>query len=83
MDQLEDEMEDISQEQKFLTEIVRKYVNSFLKSFKDKHNVDVDRDLANGYITRAIQYNYERNYFVIAPSNVKVRMSEEILEKKL
>lgn len=83
MDRLEDEMEDISQEQRFLTEIVRKYVNSFLKSLKDKHNLELDRDLANGYITRAIQYNYERNYFVIAPNNVKVRMTEEILEKKL
>jgi ABC-type siderophore export system fused ATPase/permease subunit len=83
MDELENEMEDISHEQNILTEIVKKNVKDFIKSLKEKQNIDLDRDLANGFITRAIQYNYEKNYFIITPSNVKIRMTEAVLDKKL
>lgn len=83
MDEFEKEMEDISREQKTLTDIVKKNLIDYEKSLRQKQNFELDRDLANGFITRAIQYNYEKNYFVIAPSNVKKRMTESILESKL
>lgn len=113
MDELEDEMTDISKEQvrkqsllhnftsfnlfsfflfflffffsiqKMLTDIVKKSMNAYRTTLKEKSKLEMDYDIANGFITRALQYHYEKNYFRITPSNVKVRMSEEELKAKL
>lgn len=61
-----------------LTEIVKNCVNNYLKTTKE-----IDRDTANGFITRTLQYHYEKNYFSILPNNVKTRLSEEDLKRKL
>lgn len=65
-----------------LTDIVKNCMLNHRNALK-KSNMDVDPDIANGFITRALQYHYEKNYFQITPSNVKVRMSEEELKEKL
>lgn len=61
-----------------LTDIVK---NSLIK-YRNGKGDKVDMDTANGFITRALQYHYEKTYFNISPSNVKTRMSEEELKKK-
>jgi hypothetical protein len=104
MDELEDEMADISKEQvdsmlllhnaiaamlkadfsqKLLTDIVKKTVADHSQQLRDKLKQEIDLDVANGFITRALQYHYEKNYFNIMPSNVKLRKSEEELRDKL
>lgn len=104
MDELEDEMADISKEQvksmsllhnaiaamlkadflqKMLTDIVKKTVADHSQQLRDKLKQEIDLDVANGFITRALQYHYEKNYFNIMPSNVKLRKSEEELRDKL
>lgn len=57
-------------------------MSTYSKSLKDKTSFEMDPDTANGFITRALQHRYEKNYFQIMPSNVKVRMSEEELKHK-
>lgn len=52
------------------------------KQMKEKMNLEMDLDIAHGFITRALHNHYEKNYFNIEPSNVKVRMSEDALKKK-
>lgn len=66
-----------------LTDVVKKCVTDHGKTMKDKFDQDLDMDVANGFITRALQYHYEKNYFNIMPSNVKPRKSEEELREKL
>lgn len=66
-----------------LTDIVKNCLNIHSRSMKEKMNIELDRDTANGWITRSLQYHYEKNYFNIMPSNVKVRMSEDDLRRKL
>jgi hypothetical protein len=58
-------------------------VNDHSKHLREKLKQEIDLDVANGFITRALQYHYEKNYFNIMPSNVKLRMSEEELREKL
>ncbi|CRL01993.1 CLUMA_CG015231, isoform A [Clunio marinus] len=82
MDELEEEMDEISREQKMLTDIVKKAMSECKKTWKEKFNSEMDQDLANGFITRALHYHYEKNYFSIMPSNVRARMSEDDLKKK-
>lgn len=65
-----------------LTDIVKNCMSSYSKILKEKTNFDLDYDTANGFITRALQQRYEKNYFQIMPSNVKMRMSEEELKQK-
>lgn len=66
-----------------LTDIVKNCMNVCSKQMKEKMNIEMDRDTANGFITRALHNHYEKNYFSIEPNNVKVRMSEDELKKKL
>lgn len=65
-----------------LTEIVKICLSNFSNSLKENSSIELDRDTANGWITRALQHHYEKNYFNIMPSNVKMRMSEEELKRK-
>ena len=69
--------------QKMLTDIVKNCMATYTRTLKEKSSVVIDQDTADGYITRALSHHYEKNYFNIAPSNVKTRMSEEELRKKL
>jgi hypothetical protein len=66
-----------------LTDVVKKCMSDYGKTLKEKYNIEMDGDIANGFITRALQHHYEKNYFSIVPSNVKVRKSEEELRDKL
>lgn len=66
-----------------LTDIVKNCMANFTRMLKEKSNIEIDQDTASGWITRALSHHYEKNYFNIAPSNVKSRMSEEELKKKL
>lgn len=58
-------------------------MNTYSKQMMEKNKTEMNRDTANGFITRALHNHYEKNYFNIEPSNVKVRMSEDELKKKL
>lgn len=69
--------------QRMLTDIVKNCMASFIESLKSTSNIEIEQDTANGYITRALSHHYEKNYFIITPSNVKPRMSEEELRNKL
>jgi hypothetical protein len=66
-----------------LTDVVKKCVADHSKALKEKSKQGIEQDVANGFITRALQYHYEKNYFNIVPSNVKPRKSEEELREKL
>lgn len=66
-----------------LTDIVKKSLNTYQMTLREKSKQEMDIDTANGFITRALQYHYEKNYFNITPSNVKLRMPEEELKAKL
>lgn len=61
-----------------LTDIVKNSLNKYRKTKGEK----VDLDMANGFITRALQNHYEKTYFKISPHNVKGRMLEEELKHK-
>lgn len=68
--------------QKMLTDVVKNILARHRNDLKQGRNIDVDPDLANGYITCALQVRYEKNYFSVEPNNVKPRMSEEELNTK-
>lgn len=65
-----------------LTDIVKKCMAKHRTDLKKGKNVDVDAEVANGFVTCALQFRYEKNYFSVEPSNVKARMSEEELKTK-
>lgn len=65
-----------------LTDVVKNILARHRNDLKQGMNIDVDPDLANGYITCALQVRYEKNYFSVEPNNVKPRMSEEELKSK-
>lgn len=66
-----------------LTDVVKNSMANYTRTLKEKSNIEIDQDTANGFITRALSHHYEKNFFHIAPSNVKTRMTEEELRKKL
>lgn len=66
-----------------LTDILKVSVIQYTEMLWKDCKIKVESDIANGYITRALQFHYQKNCFTIAPTNVKVRMSEEELQKKL
>lgn len=66
-----------------LTDIVKNCLINYMQTLKEKSNIEIEQDTATGFITRALSHHYEKNYFNIAPSNVKTRMTEEELRKKL
>lgn len=41
--------------------------------------IKVENDVAYGYITRALQFHYQKNNFNIQPTNVKLRTPEDVL----
>ncbi|XP_070504533.1 uncharacterized protein [Chironomus tepperi] len=82
MDDLECEMEDISREQKMLIDIVKKCLNQYNETLSKQCNVKMDIDVAEGFLTRALQYHYQKNNSSITPNNVKARMSEDELKQK-
>ncbi|KAG5680449.1 hypothetical protein PVAND_009957 [Polypedilum vanderplanki] len=82
MNILENEMEDISKEQKMLTEIVKKSIIQYCETLSKESKVSIDKDVANGFITRALQFHYQKRCFNIMPNNVKTRMTEEELKQK-
>jgi hypothetical protein len=43
----------------------------------------IESDVANGFITRALQFHYQKQWCTIAPTNVKARMSEEELQQRM
>ncbi|KAL7033818.1 hypothetical protein ACKWTF_007732 [Chironomus riparius] len=82
MDDLESEMDDISREQKMLIDIVKKCMNQYNETLSKECNVKMDMDVAEGFISRALQYHYQKNNSIITPNNVKARMSEDELKQK-
>ena len=65
-----------------LTDIVKKSISQYCESIASESNVIVDPDVANGFVTRALQFHYQKHCFNITPNNVKARMSEEELKQK-
>jgi hypothetical protein len=65
-----------------LIDIVKKSIVQYCDTLANDSNVTVDRDVANGYITRALQFHYQKRCFNIMPSNVKMRMTEDELKQK-
>jgi hypothetical protein len=57
------------------------YCESLKKQYKDDSIIELD--VANGFITRALQYHYQKNSCSIQPTNIKTRLSEEELKIKL
>lgn len=68
--------------QKILMDIVKKSISQYKDSLLYESNINIDTDTANGYITRALQFHYQKYCFSIAPNNVKTRMSEDELKQK-
>lgn len=65
-----------------LTDIMRKLVTQYMESLATESNIFLGYDLAEGFITRALQYHYQKHNANIAPINVKARMSEDELKQK-
>lgn len=57
-------------------------MSQYLEMLWKDCKIKVDNDVANGYITRALQFHYQKNHLVIQPTNVKLRMPEEELVQK-
>ena len=68
--------------QKMLIDIVKKCMNQYNETLSKECNVKMDMDVAEGFITRALQYHYQKNNSNITPNNVKARMSEDELKQK-
>jgi hypothetical protein len=65
-----------------LSDIVNNCLKVHLKTLKQKSNIEIDSEDANGFIANAIQAHYEKSYATIQPHNVKIRIPEELLKKK-
>lgn len=72
----------IENKKKMLTDILKNCLKIHLKTIKQKSNIEVDSEDANGYIANSIQAHYEKYYVTIQPHNVKTRIPEELLKKK-
>lgn len=57
-------------------------MNQYNETLSKEYNVKMDIDVAEGFITRALQYHYQKNNSNITPNNVKARMSEDELKQK-
>lgn len=68
--------------QKMLIDIVKKCMNQYNETLLKEYNIKMDIDVAEGFITRALQYHYQKNNSNITPNNVKARMSEDELKQK-
>lgn len=66
-----------------LTDILKVSVNQYIEMLWKDCKIKIESDIANGYITRALQFHYQKNCFTIEPTNVKARKSEEELQKRL
>ena len=65
-----------------LIDIVKKCMNQYSEVLFKDCNVKIDIDVAEGFITRALQYHYQKHNSSITPNNVKARMSENELKQK-
>lgn len=65
-----------------LTDIVKKSINQYCDTLLSESNIVFDKDVANGFVTRALQFHYQKQCFNIMPSNVKTRMTEDELKQK-
>ena len=69
--------------QKLLIDVVRKCTREYLDILpKESSNGSIDIDLVEGFITRALQYHYQKHNGNIEPHNVKARKSEDELKQK-
>lgn len=65
-----------------LIDIVKKSMNQYNEMLSKEGNVKMDIDVAEGFITRALQYHYQKHNANITPNNVKARLSEDELKQK-
>jgi hypothetical protein len=82
LDELEGEMEDLTEKQKVLVASVNENIDKYCELLAKDPNVMVDRDLANGFVTRAIDYRRVLCKHVVANS-VEIRKSANGLKQKL
>ncbi|CAO1402302.1 unnamed protein product [Diamesa serratosioi] len=83
MNHLETEMDEISSEQRCITENINQQLKNYFDCLKKQfHGITIDYNLANGFITRALSHHYSEKFSTIKPINVKPRMSEAQLKQK-
>ncbi|KAG5680450.1 hypothetical protein PVAND_009958 [Polypedilum vanderplanki] len=81
LNDLESEMEDISLKQKFLVSIVTESVNKYCQEFQARNSSMIDRDVACGFINRALENQRMLNK-PLNSKNVQLRMSEDEIRQK-
>jgi hypothetical protein len=66
-----------------LTDILKVSVSQYTEMLWKDCKLKIESDVANGFITRALQFHYQKQWCTIAPTNVKARMSEEELQQRM
>lgn len=83
LQELESQMIDIGNEQRSLVRELDGLVHDYLKEMAVKEFVDIDREIADGFVTRALSVHYEMSFNTkYAPKNVSERMNEAQLVHK-
>ncbi|XP_021694756.1 uncharacterized protein LOC110674775 [Aedes aegypti] len=83
LQELEGEMIDIGNEQRPLVRELDRLVREYIKEAAAKEFVDIDREVANGYVTRALSVHYEMSFNTkYTPKTVSDRLTEAQLVHK-
>nr|XP_029710958.1 uncharacterized protein LOC109403483 [Aedes albopictus] len=83
LQELEGEMMDIGNEQRPLVRELDRLVREYIKEMAAKEFVDIDREMANGYVTRALSVHYEMSFNTkYTPKTVSDRLTEAQLVHK-
>lgn len=76
-------MMDIGNEQRPLVRELDRLVREYIKEMAAKEFVDIDREMANGYVTRALSVHYEMSFNTkYTPKTVSDRLTEAQLVHK-
>lgn len=83
LQELEGEMIDIGNEQQPLVRDLDRLVRDFIKETAAKEFIDIDREMANGYVTRVLSLHYEMSFNTkYTPKTVSDRLTEAQLVHK-
>ncbi|XP_065077433.1 uncharacterized protein Lint-1 [Ochlerotatus camptorhynchus] len=83
LQELEGQMIDIGNEQRSLVRELDGLVRDYIKEMAAKEFVDIDQEIAYGFVTRALSVHYEMSFNTkYAPKNVSERLNEAQLVHK-
>lgn len=81
--ELEGQMIDIGNEQRALVQELDGLLRDYIKELAVKEFIDIDREIAEGFVTRALSVHYENSFnSKYAPKKVSERMNEAQLVHK-